>query len=369
MSALLFWVVPLYLVGMIDENAIGSRYSLVRDQLDERGRRLFAAAEVRSVGAGGIAAVARATGIARSTIGRVLKDLDEPPLPSGQVRRSGSGRRPLTDKDTTLLEDLRRLVEPLSSGDPMRPLLRVSKSRAKLAQALGEMGHAISENTVRKLLIRLGYSRQVNRKANDGHQRADRDAQFQHINERVLDFQAAGQPVISVDTKKKELIGNYKNAGSDYCREGRPRRVEVHDFPDAEKGKVVPYGIYDIMVNAGWVNVAIDHDTAEFAVNAIRSWQKTVGCTRYPDAARLLITADYGGSNGARVRLWKKCLQDLADETGLSIEVCPYPPGTSKWNKSEHRLFRHISRNRRARPLTSRLAVVELIADTTANRA
>ena len=350
---------------MIDIDAIRSRYEALRDQLDERGRRLFAAAEVRAIGRGGIAAVARATGIAPSTIGRGIKDLDAAPLEPGRVRRSGSGRRPLTAKYPTLLEDLRRLVEPLSLGDPVRPLLWVSKSHAKLAEALRDLGHTVSERTMGKLLVQLGYRRQVNRKANDGNQHLDRDAQFEHINKMVLAFQASGQPVISVDTKKKELIGNYKNGGSDYCERGKPRRVEVHDFQDKEKGKVIPYGIYDVTANTGWVSVGIDHDTAEFAVNAIRGWNDVVGCVRYPGADRLLITADCGGSNGARVRLWKRCLQDLADETGLTIQVCHYPPGTSKWNKIEHRLFCHITQNWRGRPLTSRLAVIELIAATT----
>lgn len=350
---------------MIDERAIQRRYEAVVDRLDERERRLFAVAEVRAIGRGGIAAVARATGIARSTIGRGLKDLDQPPLAPGRLRREGSGRRPLTAKDPTLLQDLQQLVQPLTLGDPVRPLLWVSKSRAKLAKALRDQGHRISENTVGTLLIQLGYSRQANRKTNDGVSHPDRDAQFEHINARVLEFQAAGQPVISVDTKKKELIGNYKNAGTDYCPAGKPRRVEVHDFEDDEKGKVVPYGVYDISANTGWVSVGVDHDTGAFAVNAIRCWHEKMGRERYPDADRLMITADCGGSNGARLRLWKRDLQTLADQTGLTISVCHFPPGTSKWNRIEHRLFCHITQTWRARPLTSRLAVVELIAATT----
>ena len=355
----------LYVGGMIDEDAIARRYEAVRDQLDERGRRLFAATEARAEKRGGTAAVSRATGIARSTIGRGLKDLQRPSLAPGRVRRDGSGRRPLTARDPTLLEDLRRLAEPVTRGDPMRPLLWVSKSQAKLAAALRAMGHRICPNTVRKLLHQLGYSRHVNRKADEGSHHADRDAQFEHINTEVVAFQAAGQPVISVDTKKKELVGNYKNAGSDYRPRGRPRRVNVHDFPDKALGKVIPYGVYDVTDNSGWVNVGVDHDTAQFAVNAIRRWLDRIGRRRYPAARRLMITADCGGSNGSRVRLWKVELQKLADQTGLAITVCHYPPGTSKWNKIEHRLFCHITQNWRGRPLTSRRAVVELIAATT----
>lgn len=350
---------------MIDEEAIRIRFEALCERLDERGRRLFAAAEVRALGHGGLAAVSRATGLARSTIGRGLKELDGPNLPPGRVRRAGGGRPALTSQDATLLDDLRRLVEPATLGDPMRPLLWVSKSCEKLAAALCAMGHRISPNTARKLLYELGYSRQVNRKAKEGRQHPDRDAQFEHINDRVEAFQAAGQPVISVDTKKKELIGEYRNAGSDYRPKGQAQRVNVHDFPDKNQGKVVPYGVYDVADNSGWVSVGIDHDTAEFAVNTIRRWLQKHGRSRYPGANQLLITADCGGSNGARTRLWKVKLQKLADETGLSISVCHYPSGTSKWNKIEHRLFCHITQNWRGRPLTSRLAVVELIAATT----
>ncbi len=350
---------------MIDEKAIARRYEAVRYRLDERGRRLFAASEARVAGHGGIAAVCRATGVARSTIGRGLKDLDAPDPAPGRVRRAGGGRRPLTAQDPSLLDDLGDLVEPVTLGDPVRPLRWVSKSRAKLAAALRAMGHRASANTVRKLLRQLGYSRQVNRKAEEGSHHADRDAQFAHINQQVLAFQAAGQPVVSVDTKKKELLGCYKNAGSDYRPRGRPQRVKVHDFPDQELGKAIPYGVYDITDNAGWVNVGVDHDTAQFAVNTIRRWLEAMGHQRYPDAQGLMITADCGGSNGARVRLWKLELQGLADQTGLAISVCHYPPGTSKWNKIEHRLFCHITQNWRGRPLTSRRAIVELIAATT----
>jgi hypothetical protein len=352
---------------MIDENAIGSRYAAVKDKLDERGRRLFVAAEKAAAGYGGTAAVFRATGVARSTIIRGAKDLVAPPATpaTGRIRRPGGGRPPTSRADPTVLDDLRRLVEPSTMGDPMRPLLWVSKSRAKLAAALCAMNHVISANTVGKMLTTLGYSRQVNRKTKEGSHHPDRDGQFEHINSQVVELQAAGQPVISVDTKKKELVGEYKNGGSDYRPAGRPDDVKVHDFVDKEGGKVAPYGIYDVAANAGWVSLGIDHDTAEFAVNAIRRWLKMVGRVRYPQADRLMITADGGGSNGSRVRLWKFELQKLADETGLSLQVCHYPPGTSKWNKIEHRMFCHITQNWRGKPLVDRLAVVELIAATT----
>jgi hypothetical protein len=350
---------------MIDETAIRSRYEIMRPGLDERGRRLLAAAEARAAGYGGVSAVARATGIARSTIDRGLKDLEALDPAPPKVRRPGGGRQSLTQTDPTLLEDLQRLLEPATVGDPMRPLVWVSKSHAKLAAALRDMGHEVSASRIPKLLERLRYRRQVNRKTKEGSHHPDRDAQFEHINEQVVAFQAAGQPVISVDTKKKELIGAYKNAGSDYRPQGCPDEVKVHDFVDKELGKAIPYGVYDIAANAGCVSVGVDHDTAEFAVNAIGRWHETMGRERYPTADRLMITADGGGSNGSRVRLWKMELQKLADATGLTLVVSHYPPGTSKWNKIEHRLFCHITQNWRGRPLTSRLAVVELIAATT----
>ena len=349
---------------MIDETAIRRRYEALRAGLDERGRRLFAAAEARAAGFGGVTAVARATGIARSTIDRGLHDLTAS-IAAQRIRRAGGGRLPLTSKDPTLLEDLRRLLEPATLGDPMRPLMWVSKSHAKLAAALRDLGHRVSASRIPQLLERLGYRRQVNRKSKEGGRHPDRDAQFEHINAQVEAYHAAGQPVISVDTKKKELVGEYKNAGSDYQPQGRPLDVNVHDFIDKDLGKAIPYGVYDIGANAGCVSVGIDHDTAEFAVNAIRRWLAAMGRERYPRCDRLMITADGGGSNGSRVRLWKIELQKLADETGLTIGVCHYPPGTSKWNKIEHRLFCHITQNWRGRPLTSRTAVVELIAATT----
>jgi len=350
---------------MIDASSIYERYAAVGRNLNERARRLFAAAEARTAGYGGIAAASRATGLAPSTIGRGLKDLEDPGSLSGEVRRPGGGRSALTAKDPSLLEDLRQLLEPATMGDPMRPLRWVSKSHAKLAAALSGMGHQIGKSSIPKLLDLLGYRRQVNRKTLDGSHHADRDAQFEHINAAVLAMQAAGKPVISIDTKKKELVGDYKNGGSDYRPEGCPDKVNVHDFVDPKRGKVVPYGVYDIAANAGCVSVGIDNDTAQFSVNSIRRWLDVMGRERYPDTDSLMITADGGGSNGSRVKLFKLELQKLADETGLSLQVYHFPPGASKWNKIEHRLFCHITQNWRGTPLTSRLVVVELIAATT----
>jgi hypothetical protein len=349
---------------MIDEKAIRSRYEAMQDSLDEAGRRLFAAAEARAVGYGGVSAVCRATGIARSTINRGEKDLAGEESFGKRVRRAGGGRPALTATDATLLEDLRSLIEPATMGDPMRPLLWVSKSCEKLAVELRNMGHSLSASSVPKLLLRLKYRRQVNRKTKEGSNNPDRNAQFENINNKTISFQAANCPVISVDTKKKELVGEYKNPGSDYRPQGCPDEVKVHDFIDKSLGKAIPYGVYDIADNKGWVSVGVDHDTAEFAVNTIRNWYLSMGRERYPDAKQLMITADGGGSNGSRVRLWKLKLQEFADEFDLSLTVCHYPPGTSKWNKIEHRLFSAISQNWRGKPLTSRLAIVELIAAT-----
>jgi transposase len=350
---------------MIDRDAIRLRWEADGSKRDERGRRLFAASEVRATGYGGLAAVSSITGLARSTIERGLKDLDATPLARGRVRREGGGPRRKDERDATLLDDLRRLVEPATLGDPMRPLVWVSKSLDKLVSALTAMGHSISPNSVRKLLTQLGFSRQVNRKADEGANHPDRNAQFEYINAQVLAAQATGQPVISVDTKKKELVGNYRNAGSDWRPKGGPQRVNVHDFADKELGKVAPYGVYDIAANAGWVSLGITHDTATFAVASIRTWLEKAGRARYPNMRELTITADCGGSNGSRVRLWKVELQKLADETGLTIKVRHYPPGTSKWNKIEHRMFCHITQNWRGRPLTDHATIIDLIAATT----
>jgi len=350
---------------MIDTSAIRERFAAVSRDLNERSRRLLAAAEAKTAGHGGIDAASRATGIARSTIGRGLKDLAAPDGLSGDIRRPGGGCPTLVDKDPALLDDLRRLVEPATMGDPTRPLMWVSKSHAKLAAALRDMGHKIADSSIPKLLGLLDYRRQVNRKTLEGSHNPDRNAQFEHINAAVTATQAMGQPVISIDTKKKELIGAYKNGGSDYRPEGCPDKVNVHDFIDKDLGKAIPYGVYDIAANAGCVSVGISNDTAQFAVNSIRHWLDTMGRERYPAMQQLMITADGGGSNGSRVRLFKIELQRLADETGLTVCVCHYPPGTSKWNKIEHRLFCHVTQTWRGKPLVSRETVVELIAATT----
>ena len=314
---------------MIDEDAIRYRWKTVGSTLDERGRRLFAAGEVRTAGWGGLAVVSRITGLARSTINRGEDDLDAASLPKGQVRRAGGGRKSVAENDPELVPELKRLVEPATLGDPMRPLIWVSKSMDKLAATLTAMGHPISADTVRKELVKLGFSRQLNRKADEGSKHPDRNAQFEYINKEVVAAQAERQPVISVDTKKKELVGNFKNGGTDYRPKGDPRRVNVHDFEDKQLGKVVPYGVYDVTANTGFVSVGITSDTAEFAVQSIRCWLERMGNQRYPKARKLTITADCGGSNGARVRLWKVELQKLADETGLVLRVHHYPPNTA----------------------------------------
>jgi Rhodopirellula transposase DDE domain len=351
---------------MIDRDGIRMRWETLGCKLDERGQRLFAANEVRAAGHGALIIVSKITGLARSTINRGEDDLEEGPLPEGRVRRKGGGPKPLSERDPTLVLDLQRLAEPATMGDPMRALKWVSKSPAKLAAALKEGGHEVSANTVAKLLeAKLEYSRQFNRKTHEGASHPDRNAQFEHINAKVVAAQSAGQPVISVDTKKKELVGNFKNGGSDYRPKGDPHRVKVHDFEDKALGKVVPYGVYDVGANAGWVSLGITSDTSEFAVNAIRTWIERIGAKRYPHMHELTITADCGGSNGARVRLWKVELQKLADESGLTLRVHHYPPGTSKWNRIEHRMFCHITQNWRGQPLESRMAVVELIGATT----
>jgi hypothetical protein len=352
---------------MIDVTAIKQRYEALRPVLDERGRRRFAAAEALAAGRGGIAAVSQATGIARSTIGYGLRELrgTAPDPASGGVRRKGAGRKPLTATDPTLLSDLEALVDPDTRGDPMSPLKWTSKSLRNLAGALQAMGHRVGYDVVGQLLKRLGYSLQANRKTLEGSGHVDRDAQFRHIAGTVKAAIAAAQPAISVDTKKKELVGNFRNGGREYRPAGSPEQVRVHDFVDPELGRAAPYGVYDIAVDKGWVSVGIDHDTAAFAVNAIRCWWTNMGRERYADAHTLTITADGGGSNGSRVRLWKVELQKLADELGLTIVVLHLPPGTSKWNKIEHRLFSFISRNWRGRPLVDYRTIVELIGATT----
>ena len=334
--------------------------------LDERGRRRFAAAEAMAAGRGGIAAVWRATGMARSTIGRALGELRAgEDIDAGRVRRAGGGRKPMRETDPSLMEDLRSLVEPEARGDPQSPLQWTAKSLRKLSQGLGDLGHTIGRTLVGELLHELGYRLQSNRKTREGSSHPDRDAQFCYINDRVKAALAAGDPAISVDTKKKELVGDFKNAGREWRPSGSPEEVRVHDFVIPELGRAVPYGVYDIAGNAGWVSVGIDHDTAAFAANAIRSWWTLMGRERYPHPRGLLITADGRGSNGSRVRLWKRELQTLADEIGIPITVCHLPPGTSKWNKIEHRLFSFITGNWRGKPLVSHQVIVQLIAATT----
>jgi transposase len=351
---------------VIDHAAIRARFEALDPLLDERARRRLAAAEALTAGWGGIAAVSEITGVARSTIGRGLVELREGETTQpDRVRRPGGGRKPLTARDPALLDDLRRLVEPSTRGDPEQPLLWTAKSLRKLAAGLRELGHQIGHNLVGDLLRQLGYSLQANRKTREGGQHPDRDAQFCYINDKVRAALAAGEPAISIDTKKKELVGDFKNAGREWRPEGNPEPVRVHDFVIPELGRAVPYGVYDISENAGWVSVGVDHDTASFAANAIRRWWQTMGRARYPEATRLLITADGGGSNGTRVRLWKIELQHLADELGLEITVCHLPPGTSKWNKIEHRLFSFITQNWRGKPLLSHRVIVQLIAATT----
>jgi hypothetical protein len=349
----------------VDVGLCRAKYKALAPTLTERARRIWAATEARAAGWGGITGVARATGISSSTIQRGLQELKtKRPLPPGRVRRPGGGRKKTVDKDPTLLADLEGLVEPTASGDPMSPLRWTSKSVRQLAASLQGMGHQVSRQLVAELLAATGYSLQANRKTREGTSHPDRDAQFRYINQQVRRFQAATQPVISVDTKKKELVGDFKNAGRQWRPTGQPEPVRVHDFIIPTKGKAIPYGVYDLTRNAGWVSVGVDHDTATFAVRTIGRWWHKMGRPRYRRARALLITADAGGSNGARVRLWKWELQRLADRTRLAITVCHLPPGTSKWNKIEHRLFSYISTNWRGRPLVSLAVIVNLIGAT-----
>ena len=351
---------------MIDEHAIGERFRALAGELDERRRRLWAGAEALSHGRGGQAAVIRATGLAHETVRRGMSEIRAgEAIEEGRVRRAGGGRKALTETDPGLLADLERLVSDEARGDPDSPLRWTAKSTRALARALRDEGHAIHFASVAKYLRALGYSLQANRKTLEGASHPDRDAQFGHINATVAAALASGQPAISVDTKKKELIGDFKNAGQQWRPQGEPVEVRTKDFKDKALGKVNPYGVYDIGCDEGWVSVGIDADTAEFAVASIRSWWEQLGKARYPDAKTLTITADCGGSNGNRLRLWKLELQRLADQTGLAISVRHFPPGTSKWNKIEHRLFSFIARNWRGQPLVSRQAVVSLIGATT----
>jgi hypothetical protein len=347
------------------EAGVASRYTALVPHLNERQRRLWAGAEARALGRGGVSLVARATGVSRQTLHTALKELDSPPLTGGRVRRAGGGRKRLRERDPELEAALDALVDPDTRGDPMSPLRWTCKSTGQLALALTRGGHPVSADTVGTMLRESGYRLQANVKTREGRQHPDRDAQFRYLNEQARQFRDAGLPVVSVDAKKKELIGEFKNGGREWEPTGQPVAVRVHDFMDPELGKAIPYGIYDVERNVGWVNVGQDHETATFAVESLRRWWRGDGALAYPQADRLLVCADGGGSNGYRVRLWKFELARFASETGLAITVCHLPPGTSKWNKIEHRLFAHISMNWRGRPLTSHEVVVELIGATT----
>jgi hypothetical protein len=355
----------------MEKELITKRFKLLAPLLDEKQLRLYVAAEAIVLGRGGISLASQATGVSRPTITTGCKELVGPdatkiaPSTTGRVRRMGGGRKRTIDLDETLRSDLEGLIEPATSGDPESPLRWTSKSVRKLADELKRMGHKTSHRMVAELLHEMGYSLQVNRKTLEGSDHPDRNAQFEHIHNKVKDFQSCGQPVVSVDTKKKELVGDFKNGGRELRPKGDPEKVRVHDFEIRELGKAAPYGVYDQTRNVGWVNVGTDHDTSAFAVESIRRWWMTMGRENYPEADRLLITADGGGSNGSRVRLWKTELQKFANETGLVISVSHLPPGTSKWNKIEHRLFSYITQNWRGKPLVSHEVIVNLIASTT----
>ena len=350
---------------MIDIAGIAARYKALEPVLDERARRLMAAAESQAIGRGGISAVSKATGIMRPVIRQGIAELKEPGSSAGRIRREGGGRKKAVDKDGSLQSDLQSLLESTTRGDPESPLRWTCKSVRQLTAELKRMKHSVSHQVVANLLHELGYSLQGNRKTKEGSKHPDRNAQFEHLNGKVKWCLGRRQPVISVDTKKKELVGDFSNKGQEWRPKGEPEKVRVHDFVDKELGRATPYGIYDVGSNSGWVSVGMDHDTAEFAVETIRRWWRTMGQPAYPKATRLLITADGGGSNGSRLRLWKLELQKLADESGLRIVVCHFPPGTSKWNKIEHRLFSSISQNWGGKPLRSFETIVSLIAATT----
>jgi Rhodopirellula transposase DDE domain len=342
------------------------RYRKMAPVLNEQSLRRFVALEAQALGHGGVSLMARISGLARSTIYHGLSDIrDKVSAPPGRVRKPGGGRKRKSSEDPTLVVDLESLVEPATRGDPMQPLLWTTRSLRNLVNGLAKKGHKVCPTVVGNLLRDMGYSLQANSKTREGDQHIDRDGQFQYINTRATAFLAASEPVISVDTKKKELVGNFKNNGREWRRQGTPELVNIHDFIDPKLKRAVPYGVYDITNNVGWVSVGTDHDTATFAVHAIRRWWRTMGKKRHPNAKRLMITADGGGSNGYRVRLWKVELQKLADELRLPVTVCHLPPGTSKWNKIEHRLFSFITINWRGKPLRSYRTIVQLIVATT----
>jgi DDE family transposase len=354
--------------------AVHLKYERLRPLMTERMRRQWAACEALALGRGGMATVAAATGMSRTTIWTGVKEVRQrsahpaADLPPERIRQVGGGRHSLREHDPALIQDLLALVEPSTRGDPMSPLCWTCKSTRTLAAELQRGGHQVSDRTVATLLYDLDYSLQANRKTREGARHPDRNAQFEHINARVRAFQRRGQPVISVDTKKKELVGNFKNGGQEWRPAGEPEAVNVHDFADKELGKAIPYGVYDQSRNEGWVSVGIDHDTARFATETIRRWWAEMGAPVYPQARELLVTADAGGSNSSRSRLWKVAVQDLADEVGLSISVCHFPPGTSKWNTIEHRMFCHITQNWPGQPLRSRAIIVNLIGNTTTQK-
>ena len=350
---------------MSDVAVIRQKYLALRDVLDERARRLWAATEARAAGRGGFTAVVKATGMSSKTLARGIRELDSgEKLPLNRIRRPGGGRKAAKILDPGLTVALEELVEPVTRGDPESPLRWTSKSLRRLSEELRAQGYQASHTLVGQLLHEAGYSLQANRKTREGTNHPDRDAQFEHINRRVRRQLKRGGPAISVDTKKKELVGDFKNGGQEWRPKGKPEEVRVHDFPDHDKGKAIPYGVYDVGANQGWVSVGVDHDTAAFAVNTIRRWWRNMGQRSYPHADSLLITADGGGSKGVRVRLWKWELQKLADDTGLTIQVCHLPPGTSKWNKIEHRMFSFISKNWRGKPLLTHATIVNLISAT-----
>jgi len=353
----------------MDLESIQKRFQRVFPFMDEKRRRILAAAEAEVIGYGGITTVARATGLSRVTITQGIKELNAQPVVDSRskerIRKVGGGRKKEIDRDPFIVKDLEALIEPYTSGDPESALRWTCKSVRRLSNELNEQGHQTSHRMVAELLNELGYSLQANRKTLESTSHPDRDAQFKYIHKKVKKSQMQGCPVISVDAKKKELVGRYKNNGKELCPMGMPEPVNVHDFEDKELGKVAPYGVFDLSLNEGWVNVGIDHDTAAFAVESIRRWWYMMGSQSYPTVNQLLITADSGGSNGVRVRLWKTELQKLADETGLNVSVCHLPPGTSKWNKIEHQLFSYISQNWRGKPLISHEVIVNLIAATT----
>lgn len=347
------------------KQVIKAKYDSLSPHLNEKTRRLWAATEAKTLGRGGITLIAEAIGMSMNTVRDGINDLTANDIPVERIRRAGGGRKNIIEQDPTLLADLDALVEPTTSGDPETALRWTCKSTPKLAQELIKLGHQIGQTTVGTILKAQNYSLQSNFKTSEGSDYPDRDAQFNYINDSVKKIQKKNQPVISVDAKKKELIGNFKNNGQEWAIKGKPTTVNIHDFADKELGKIAPYGVYDLSRNEGWVSVGIDHDTAMFAVESIRRWWTQMGTERYPEARELMITADSGGSNGNRNRLWKMGLQKLANETGLIIHIRHFPPGTSKWNKIEHRMFCFISKNWRGRPLLSRATVVNLIASTT----